>query len=339
MKHLSTLFTFLSTLCLFIFLTALLISGDFFNGFLPSVLRAEALASTADIVSSSLSKARFLKAGITHHERILSNQTLYYYIRSEQTITLSVTSAHNKSLKLTFLSDNGTTLSFSKKQQAHTCIFTLHNTSKCHKVFIKLLNHQSYDMTFDITPTKSSLKHKITHPSKDRFQKNSATFHSSSKDNVSKKNNTFFQTDTKKSKKNTLLPTASPTNQPAFLKDTQPSSKPSLSSHKKTKRTFSKSKKDTLSTTVLEKSTLDPQFLVLAPKDVQKITIQHLTAKTSYSIISTDPSVAAIDPVSLNVTARKEGFAILYFQEKEHAQHTTACFVRVIKKEKISTLP
>lgn len=309
----SRFFTTVNLACLF--LSFLLLFSNALNSYIFAFSwKAKASAHTAH---ESLSTALLLKKEASYHEKIYANQTLYFYIIPIQNMTLSVSSANCQFLKITFLSESGNPVSLSETQKSSTRFF-LSNHSKDNKLFIKIFNKQSYNTTFTLS-----------------FQKNHSD-HNSSK--TTKEPVTSFPIDISKSKdtdKKTSSPDTSPI-PPHNHTYPAPSKEAPINKPANTKRSFTRKKKQNiLSTSSPKKYTLYPQFLILSPKDVQKIAIQNIAAlknKKSFSILSTNPSVATVNPMSLEVTAHSEGISILYFQDKKHPQITSSCFIRVIKQ-------
>ena len=79
-------------------------------------------------------------------------------------------------------------------------------------------------------------------------------------------------------------------------------------------------------------ATLQPQFLLLPPDTSKKITIINYTqinTPKQFTWISTNSNVATVK--NNIIITHQEGTAIIYLKDKENANNTSSCLVRVLR--------
>lgn len=277
-----------------------------YHDFSAKVLAVE--SNTHDTISNALPLTLYTK----HKEKIEPHETLYYYISNHNNMSFSMTSRSINTIKATLLSDSGNQIPCHIHKKNNSYILTPSEQEKIRsqRIFLRVTNPSISSCNLQLQVTSSLSDTKKTH-----------------------KNNN------KKESINKEIVTPTPHNNTASNPNKSATPKPNNTTLNSNLSLSHKEKKHELSTIPLKKVKLYPQFYILSPNTVQKLTIKNCPLKDineQFIWLSTNPEVATV--VNNKVSTHSEGITIIYLQDKKHTKNTSTCVIRVIQKNKIIRL-
>lgn len=316
MKIFYTIFSILLSILCFIYLLFYPQKNSIFF----HCISAKALAkeSTTENENSTLSNSLVLSMDTICHELLHAYETKYYYISSQKNICFQITSKNISKTDISLLNDTGQKLSFNTHLSKNICILTPSANSLQHtkRIFLQLKNQSTGSCTLRILAYQSKIDLK-SQPKSNADSANHIKRNYSVKITPKPKKTSPSKNTNPKYKQKTLNSSNHSANQ-----NNQTTSNP-------TKRTIKKSRKK-LSTEKEKFAILYPQFLSMKPNSVKKFPIAEKQISSNWIWLSSNPTIATVTEGA--VKAIKEGFTIIYVHEKNHPEHTSSCFVRVIER-------
>ena len=269
---------------------------------------------------TTISNALFLTTGSVCKEKMKAHEQCFYYVSNQKNITFSISSYNIQYLKIDLLSDTGKHISYQTQKKNNTLLLTLSpKKTDTERIFLCLTNQSVSDCTIKIQNTTANIvtpkpnKSTVSNPKTATPKPNKSTA-------------SIPKTATPKPNKPTVSNPKTATPKP----NKSTASIPKTITPQPDKSTASNSK--TVTPKPDKNATLQPQFLLLPPDTSKKITIINYTqinAPKQFTWISTNSNVATVK--NNIIITHQEGTAIIYLKDKENANNTSSCLVRVLR--------
>ena len=269
---------------------------------------------------TTISNALFLTTGSVCKEKMKAHEQCFYYVSNQKNITFSISSYNIQYLKIDLLSDTGKHISYQTQKKNNTLLLTLSpKKTDTERIFLCLTNQSVSDCTIKIQNTTANIvtpkpnKSTVSNPKTATPKPNKSTA-------------SIPKTATPKPNKPTVSNPKTATPKP----NKSTASIPKTITPQPDKSTASNSK--TVTPKPDKNATLQPQFLLLPPDTSKKITIINYTqinTQKQFTWISTNSNVATVK--NNIIITHQEGTAIIYLKDKENANNTSSCLVRVLR--------
>ena len=269
---------------------------------------------------TTISNALFLTTGSVCKEKIKAHEQCFYYVSNQKNITFSISSYNIQYLKIDLLSDTGKHISYQTQKKNNTLLLTLSpKKTDTERIFLCLTNQSVSDCTIKIQNTTANI---VTPKPNKSTASNPKTVTPKPSKSTASNPKTFTPKPGKSTASNPKTFTPKPNKSTA--------SNPKTFTPQPDKSTVSNSK--TVTPKPDKNATLQPQFLLLPPDTSKKITIINYTqinTPKQFTWISTNSNVATVK--NNIIITHQEGTAIIYLKDKENANNTSSCLVRVLR--------
>ena len=269
---------------------------------------------------TTISNALFLTTGSVCKEKIKAHEQCFYYVSNQKNITFFISSYNIQYLKIDLLSDTGKHISYQTQKKNNTLLLTLSpKKTDTERIFLCLTNQSVSDCTIKIQNTTANI---VTPKPNKSTASNPKTVTPKPSKSTASNPKTFTPKPGKSTASNPKTFTPKPNKSTA--------SNPKTFTPQPDKSTASNSK--TVTPKPDKNATLQPQFLLLPPDTSKKITIINYTqinTQKQFTWISTNSNVATVK--NNIIITHQEGTAIIYLKDKENANNTSSCLVRVLR--------
>lgn len=269
---------------------------------------------------TTISNALFLTTGSVCKEKIKAHEQCFYYVSNQKNITFSISSYNIQYLKIDLLSDTGKHISYQTQKKNNTLLLTLSpKKTDTERIFLCLTNQSVSDCTIKIQNTTANI---VTPKPNKSTASNPKTVTPKPSKSTASNPKTFTPKPGKSTASNPKTFTPKPNKSTV--------SNPKTFTPQPDKSTASNSK--TVTPKPDKNATLQPQFLLLPPDTSKKITIINYTqinTPKQFTWISTNSNVATVK--NNIIITHQEGTAIIYLKDKENANNTSSCLVRVLR--------
>jgi len=275
---------------------------------------------------NTISNALFLTTDSSCKEKLEAYEQYYYYVSGRKNITFSISSHSIQYLKANLLSDTGKHISCQIQKKNDALLLTPSSKkTDTDRIFLCLTNQSVSDCNIKIQITTTN----IVTPKPDKPT-------ASNPKTTASKPNKSTASNPKTAAPKPDKPTASNPKTAAPKPDKSTASNPKTAALKPDKSTASNpktvtTKPDKILSKDYKKIVLQPQFLLLPPDTSKKITITNGTQKNTtkkFTWLSTNSNVATVK--NGIIITHQEGTAIIYLKDKENANNTSSCLIRVL---------